>query len=163
MPRLVITVNKVWMVRLVCCEDGCHFIVVCWMDVFINAVSRQLYLLKLTSIRSVTHQGQQTRGGHIMSVKPTCERPKWTDAVSDMYIIFPSGATTKMKPSNVWKKQQKSVRYQQNSLNDLPFNKQMLLSCVHLCGPCVNTVVSYYYDVYYVLLCVSLCCNNIMT
>lgn len=44
-----------------------------------------------------------------MLVKPTCDRPKWTDAVSDMYIIFPSGATTKMKPSNVWKNNIESV------------------------------------------------------
>lgn len=35
------------------------------------------------------------------SVPPTCDRPKWTDAVSEMYIILPSGATTKMKPSKV--------------------------------------------------------------
>lgn len=48
-------------------------------------------------------------GDHIMLVKPTCDRPKWTDAVSDMYIIFPSGATTKMKPSSVWKNNIESV------------------------------------------------------
>ncbi len=46
MPGLLITMNKVGVVRLVCCEDSCHFIVVCWVDIFINAVSRQLYLLK---------------------------------------------------------------------------------------------------------------------
>lgn len=54
-PGLFITVDKVWMVRLVCCEDGCHFIVVCWMDVFVNAVSRQLYLFKWTFISELWH------------------------------------------------------------------------------------------------------------
>lgn len=29
----------------------------------------------------------------------TCAKPRCTEAVSDMYIIFPSGATTKMNPS----------------------------------------------------------------
>ncbi len=43
------------MVRLVCCEDGRHFIVVCWMNVFINAVSRQLYLLKWTFVSELWH------------------------------------------------------------------------------------------------------------
>jgi hypothetical protein len=32
---------------------------------------------------------------------PTCDRPRCTDAVSEMYMILPSGATTKMKPSSV--------------------------------------------------------------
>lgn len=34
----------------------------------------------------------------------TWDNPKCTDAVSDIYMIFPSGATTNMKPSNVCNK-----------------------------------------------------------
>lgn len=34
----------------------------------------------------------------------TCESPKCTEAVSDIYMIFPSGATTKMNPSRVWRR-----------------------------------------------------------
>lgn len=44
--------------------------------------------------------------------KRTWDSPKWTEAVSEMYIIFPSGATTKMKPSSVCKQTTNS------SLND---------------------------------------------
>ena len=32
---------------------------------------------------------------------PTWDRPRCTDAVSEMYMILPSGATTNMKPSSV--------------------------------------------------------------
>lgn len=39
----------------------------------------------------------------------TCDRPRCTDAVSEIYIIFPSGATTKIKPSNVWKEREITV------------------------------------------------------
>lgn len=31
-------------------------------------------------------------------------KPKWTEAVSEIYIILPSGATTNMKPSKVCKR-----------------------------------------------------------
>lgn len=31
----------------------------------------------------------------------TWDRPRWTDAVSEMYMIFPSEATTNTKPSRV--------------------------------------------------------------
>lgn len=34
----------------------------------------------------------------------TCDNPKCTDAVSDMYMILPSGATTNMNPSRVCKR-----------------------------------------------------------
>lgn len=70
-------------------------------------------------------------------VKPTCDRPKWTDAVSDMYIIFPSGATTKMKPSNVWKKQYKKcdyTKYKLRSSKIICFLVKKILSWVHLHG-----------------------------
>lgn len=40
------TLDKVRMIRLVCCEDGRHFVVVCRVDVLKNAVSCQLYLLR---------------------------------------------------------------------------------------------------------------------
>jgi len=54
----------------------------------------------------------------------TWERPRCTDAVSDMYIIFPSAATTNINPSSVCKHykftrellamlQQKGLRTQQ--------------------------------------------------
>lgn len=36
--------------------------------------------------------------------------PRWTEAVSEMYMIFPSGATTKMNPSRVWKTKEKTQR-----------------------------------------------------
>lgn len=90
-------------VRLVRCEDSYHFIVVCWVDVLIDAVSCQLYLLKWTFSSQLWHI-RPGGSDDIRCVRPTCDRPKCTDAVSDMYMIFPSGATTKMKPSNVWKK-----------------------------------------------------------
>lgn len=34
----------------------------------------------------------------------TWDRPRWTDAVSEMYIILPSGAMTKTNPSRVYRK-----------------------------------------------------------
>ena len=34
-------------------------------------------------------------------VSSTCDNPKCTDAVSEMYMIFPSAESTKMKPSRV--------------------------------------------------------------
>lgn len=33
----------------------------------------------------------------------TCDRPRWTEAVSEMYMILPSGATTNTNPSKVLK------------------------------------------------------------
>lgn len=40
-----------------------------------------------------------------LSWSPTWDKPRWTDAVSEMYMIFPSDATTNRKPSRVWKAQ----------------------------------------------------------
>lgn len=46
--RWLVTLDKVGVVRLVRCEDRYHFVVVCWVDVLVDAVSCQLYLLKGT-------------------------------------------------------------------------------------------------------------------
>lgn len=48
-----LTVDEVWMIRLVRREDCGHLVVVCGVDVFINAVPRQLYLLKWTFVIAV--------------------------------------------------------------------------------------------------------------
>ena len=37
-------------------------------------------------------------------VSSTCERPRCTEAVSEMYMILPSEDNTKMKPSKVWRR-----------------------------------------------------------
>ena len=41
----------------------------------------------------------------------TCDTPRWTEAVSDIYMTLPSGDTTNMKPSRVWKHRNERVRY----------------------------------------------------
>ena len=45
-----------------------------------------------------------------MAVYLTCDSPRCTDAVSEMYMIFPSAERTKMNPSRVWR------RWEPNSL-----------------------------------------------
>lgn len=73
-------------------------------------VSHHVFL-SLTSCTS-SHTDTFTRAlGHVLFQVAafillfTWLRPRWTDAVSEIYIILPSGATTKMNPSRVCQQQ----------------------------------------------------------
>lgn len=145
------TLNKVRMVGLMCCQHRSHFVMVRRVYVFVNAITRQLYLLKWIFVipamdadspvcAVIAHRGagdvnvqfccrldyvigyccwNVKRGEIRHRVDPaycTCDRPRWTDAVSEMYIIFPSGATTKMNPSNVWGNEKGGKTLQVNGL-----------------------------------------------
>lgn len=83
-------------------QHGRHFVVIGRMDVFVDAVSGQLYLEQIR-VRLACFRIERFGG-------LTCDKPRCTEAVSDMYMILPSGATTKMKPSKVWR------RYEPSSL-----------------------------------------------
>ena len=44
------TLDEMWVIGLMRRQDGCHLVVVGGMDVLINAVPGQLYLLRITQV-----------------------------------------------------------------------------------------------------------------
>ena len=86
------------MCRLAKTQDCRHFVVVRRMDVLKYAVSCQLHLRKSAPLSS-----SPSAATAAAQVQLTCDRPRWTEAVSEMYMILPSEATTNTKPSRVWK------------------------------------------------------------
>lgn len=99
-------------------QHCCHLIVVRRVDVLKYTVSCQLHLqhththtfaaqtLKCSETYS-DKQWHTKQADHLACRGPgsfTWDRPRWTEAVSEMYMIFPSEATTNTKPSRVWGK-----------------------------------------------------------
>lgn len=84
------------MCRLAKTQDCRHFVVVRRMDVLKYAVSCQLHLRKSAPLSS-----SPSAATAAAQVQLTCDRPRWTEAVSEMYMILPSEATTNTKPSRV--------------------------------------------------------------
>lgn len=100
---ILITLDEVRVIGLVWRQHRRHLVVVCRVHVLVNAVPGQLYLLRRTRV-ILTGEGTKKKKNappFVNAAARTWDSPKWTDAVSEMYMIFPSGATTKMNPSSV--------------------------------------------------------------